>query len=209
MTHVPGIARIVRAATLGVSVRGFAEAAMARGERTVFILGREILPNILGTIFADVGIRLTGSILLIASVNFLGLGLQPPRADWALMISENRLALTIQPWSVAAGEVLGLVGESGSGKTTTALALLGYCRAGVRLAGGSITVAGQRLTSLGERERRRLRGRLISYVPQEPATALNPSVRVGDQIRTMLSVHAPDRPGEDVERVLSQVRLPS
>jgi peptide/nickel transport system permease protein len=105
-THVPGIARIVRAATLGVSVRGFTEAAMARGERTLFILGREILPNILGTIFADVGIRLTGSILLIASVNFLGLGLQPPRADWALMISENRLALTIQPWSVAVPAVL-------------------------------------------------------------------------------------------------------
>ena len=52
------------------------------------------------------GIRLTGSILILASVNFLGLGLQPPRADWALMISENRGGITLQPWAVAAPALL-------------------------------------------------------------------------------------------------------
>jgi peptide/nickel transport system permease protein len=98
ITHVPGISRIVRTATLEVSVRGYVEAAVARGERLTFILRREILPNIATPILADAGIRLTGSILLVASVNFLGLGLQPPAADWALMISENRGGLTIQAW---------------------------------------------------------------------------------------------------------------
>ena len=104
--HVPSIARIVRAATQEVAVRGYVEAAVARGERTSSILGREILPNVLGTVLADVGIRLTGSILILASVNFLGLGLQPPRADWALMISENRGGITLQPWAVAAPALL-------------------------------------------------------------------------------------------------------
>jgi peptide/nickel transport system permease protein len=104
--HVPSIARIVRAATQTVVGRGYVEAAVARGERTPSILAREILPNVLGTVLADAGIRLTGSILILASVNFLGLGLQPPRADWALMISENRGGITLQPWAVAAPALL-------------------------------------------------------------------------------------------------------
>jgi peptide/nickel transport system permease protein len=102
LVHIPSIARIVRAATQEVSTRGYVEAAVARGERLPALLGREILPNVLGTVLADAGIRLTASILIIASVNFLGLGLQPPRADWALMISENRGGISLQPWVVAA-----------------------------------------------------------------------------------------------------------
>jgi ABC-type dipeptide/oligopeptide/nickel transport system permease subunit len=104
--HVPSIARIVRAATQEVSTRGYVEAAVARGERTPALLAREILPNVLGTVLADAGIRLTASILILASVNFLGLGLQPPRADWALMISENRGGIGLQPWAVAAPALL-------------------------------------------------------------------------------------------------------
>jgi peptide/nickel transport system permease protein len=89
-----------------VSTRGYVEAAVARGERLPALLGREILPNVLGTVLADAGIRLTASILILASVNFLGLGLQPPAADWALMISENRGGITLQPWAVAAPALL-------------------------------------------------------------------------------------------------------
>jgi peptide/nickel transport system permease protein len=100
--HVPSIARILRAAALEVSVRGYVEAAIARGDRTDIILRREILPNIWGTIVADGGPRFTVSILLVAAVNFLGLGLTPPTADWALMISENRYGITVNPWSVVA-----------------------------------------------------------------------------------------------------------
>jgi peptide/nickel transport system permease protein len=104
--HVPGIARIVRAATLEVAVRSYVEAAVVRGEKTSALLRREILPNALGPIFADAGLRLTSSILLIASVNFLGLGLQPPAADWALMISENRGGITLQPWVIVVPALL-------------------------------------------------------------------------------------------------------
>jgi peptide/nickel transport system permease protein len=99
--HIPGIVRIVRAATLEVKGRGFVEAAVARGERRSAVLRREIVPNITGTLVADAAPRLTISILLVASLNYLGLGLHPPAADWALMLSENRVGLTIQPWSVA------------------------------------------------------------------------------------------------------------
>ena len=100
--QVPGIARIIRAATLEVSVRGYIEAAIARGERTTRILFREITPNISATIVADGGTRLTVSILSIAALTFLGVGLQPPAANWALMMTENRPGLTYQPWAVIA-----------------------------------------------------------------------------------------------------------
>ena len=52
--------------------------------------------------FADLGVRITSSIILTASVSYLGFGLQPPSADWALMVSENQAGITLQPWAVAA-----------------------------------------------------------------------------------------------------------
>jgi peptide/nickel transport system permease protein len=100
IAHAPRIARVVRGATLEVVTRAYVEAAEARGERTFFLLRREVLPNIWTPILVDFGIRLTASIILIASLSFLGFGLQPPAADWGLMINENRSALTIQPWVV-------------------------------------------------------------------------------------------------------------
>jgi peptide/nickel transport system permease protein len=106
LVQVPSIARILRTATLEVSVRGYVEAAVARGDSLVAILRREILPNVSSTILADAGPRFTVSILLIAAVNFLGLGLDPPAADWSLMISENRAGITINPWAVLAPAIV-------------------------------------------------------------------------------------------------------
>lgn len=100
--NAPSIARIVRTATLEVSVRGYVEAAIARGDPPRSILRREVLPNISAVITADAGPRFTVSILLVAAVNFLGLGLSPPSADWAIMIGENRSGITIQPLAVVA-----------------------------------------------------------------------------------------------------------
>ena len=111
-------------------------------------------------------------------------------------------------FAIERGQILGLVGESGSGKTTTALALLGYQRPGIRRARGSIEIAGESLTEHSERSLRRLRGRLVSYVPQEPAMALNPSIRVGDQIAAMLRAHGSAQAGGSVEEALRQVDLP-
>ncbi len=106
LVQAPLVSRIVRTATVEQSVRGFVEAAVARGERTSAIVRREILPNIVGPIAADAGLRFTYSILLVASVNFLGLGLQPPAADWALIISENRSGLDLNPYVIAVPAIL-------------------------------------------------------------------------------------------------------
>jgi peptide/nickel transport system permease protein len=102
VVQAPQISRIVRTATLEVSVRGYVEAAIARGERAPSVIIREVLPNILGPVLVDAGLRFTYSILIIASVNFLGLGLQPPNSDWALMIGENRSYLAVNSLAVLA-----------------------------------------------------------------------------------------------------------
>lgn len=96
----PGLARLVRAAVLEVAQRGYVEAAVARGESQTRILTREVLPNILHIISADIGLRFCGAVLAMLAVNFLGLGLQPPSSDWALMIADNRQYLNLQPWPV-------------------------------------------------------------------------------------------------------------
>ena len=83
-------------------------------------------------------------------------------------------------FAVGQGETLALVGESGSGKTTTALALLGYARSGLRIAAGEIEIAGQTVPLGDEGAARALRGKLVSHVPQEPGASLNPSLRIGD-----------------------------
>jgi peptide/nickel transport system permease protein len=100
VTTVPGVTRIARAAALEVVDLPYVEAARARGERIHYVMGREILPNIRRPLLVDFGLRVTASILLVAALSFLGLGLKPPAADWGLMIGENRIALTVQPWPV-------------------------------------------------------------------------------------------------------------
>jgi peptide/nickel transport system ATP-binding protein len=92
-------------------------------------------------------------------------------------------------FSIAPGEVLGLVGESGSGKTTVGLALLGHARRGVEIAAGTVQIGAMDVLSLGPRERRNLRGRIVSYVPQDPAASLNPALRIGTQLREVLEAH--------------------
>jgi peptide/nickel transport system ATP-binding protein len=114
------------------------------------------------------------------------------------------LSLSLEP-----GKILAVVGESGSGKTTAALAILGYARRGARISDGHVTVAGEALLGRSASELRRLRGRLISYVPQDPATSLNPSMRIGDQIGAVLRAHLPDQLSEQrVAAALEQVGLP-
>jgi peptide/nickel transport system permease protein len=100
LVHLPRVTRVVRAATLEIGTRGFVERAEARGEKTSVILLREILPNVWTPVLVDFGIRLSASVILVASLSFLGFGLQPPAADWALMISENLTSIFAQPWAV-------------------------------------------------------------------------------------------------------------
>jgi oligopeptide/dipeptide ABC transporter ATP-binding protein len=85
-------------------------------------------------------------------------------------------------FDVGPGEALGLVGESGSGKTVTLRALVGLLPRGAKLTGGTIEIDGVDVTAAREDEQRRLRGTTVSMIFQEPMTALNPVMRVGDQI---------------------------
>jgi peptide/nickel transport system ATP-binding protein len=111
---------------------------------------------------------------------------------------------------LAPGEALGLVGESGSGKTTTALAMLGYSRPGMRIAGGTVSISGERIDLDRERAARAVRGKLVSHVPQDPATSLNPSLRVGAFIDDVLGAHHPGRvSGNSALEALSRVHLPA
>ena len=114
---------------------------------------------------------------------------------------------------VGAGEVLGLVGESGSGKTTVALALLGHTRRGARIGGGEVRIEGRDILALEPLERQRLRGRLVSYVPQDPASALNPAMRIGKQLEEALTEHgfgSSDAERRDrIEETLGEVLLPA
>jgi peptide/nickel transport system ATP-binding protein len=113
-------------------------------------------------------------------------------------------------FDIAAGEVLGLVGESGSGKSTVGLALLGHTRRGARVAGGEVRVDGRNVLAYSPRELRALRGKTVSYVPQDPASALNPALRIGTQLEEVLVAHRfPGSHEERLREMLEEVLLPS
>ncbi|WP_239155094.1 ABC transporter permease [Amycolatopsis sp. FDAARGOS 1241] len=100
LTHAPRTARVARQATVAVRGEDYIKAAEMYAVPRSRVLLREILPNITGRLMVELGLRLTYSIGYIASLSFLGLGIQPPAADWGLMINENRIALVVQPWGV-------------------------------------------------------------------------------------------------------------
>jgi peptide/nickel transport system permease protein len=100
LTHAPRVARVMRGAAQEVVERDFVKAAEAVGEKRGRILFGEILPNVTSPLLVELGLRMTYSIGLVAAISFLGFGLQPPAADWGLMIYENRLSITVQTWSV-------------------------------------------------------------------------------------------------------------
>lgn len=102
IVQLPAISRVIRTAALSVTRMAYVEAAQARGDRVTTIWRRDILPNILPNLLADFGIRISVSILLVAGLNYLGLGLAPPTADWGLMTSENQATISVNVWAVLA-----------------------------------------------------------------------------------------------------------
>lgn len=87
--YVPGCYRIVRSVAVNVAAMDFVVAARARGEGTLYIMLREILPNMVNPVLADFGLRFIFVVLLLSSLSFLGLGVQPPDADWGSLVREN------------------------------------------------------------------------------------------------------------------------
>ncbi len=114
---------------------------------------------------------------------------------------------------VRKGEVLGLVGESASGKTTAATALLVHERRGARIGGGRIVVDGHDVLALKPAELRKLRGGVISYVPQDPSMSLNPALRIQTQLAEILEAHdfgsGPEEREQRLQEMMSEVRLPT
>lgn len=99
LVFIPGLGRVARGAAQSVIVNPYVLSAQARGESDFSIIFREVLPNISGPVLAEYGLRLTYGILFVASLSFLGLGVQPPAPDWGLMVAENRGLLTVAPWA--------------------------------------------------------------------------------------------------------------
>lgn len=102
LLSVPNVTRVVRAATLSVASEDFIAAARARGETSLSIVLRELLPNITGTLIVEFSIRTGYSILFIGGLGFLGFGAQPPTADWGLMVNEGRGTIDASIWPVLA-----------------------------------------------------------------------------------------------------------
>lgn len=100
IVYTPIVARVVRSVVLGVRSKGFVEAARTRGESLAYILLREILPSVLPALAVEAALRFSYAIFLVASLGFLGVGVQPPSPDWGLMVSENRNYLTLTPWAL-------------------------------------------------------------------------------------------------------------
>jgi peptide/nickel transport system permease protein len=101
--------RLARNTALSVAVQDFVEAARLRGEKMLWIVFREIVPNILPTLIAEFGLRFSFVFLTIAALSFLGVGIQPPTADWGSMVAESKTLITfgkIQPLIPAAAIAL-------------------------------------------------------------------------------------------------------
>jgi peptide/nickel transport system permease protein len=100
LTTMPRAARVTRGAAVEVVEKDFVRAAEAIGIPRRRILFSEVLPNITSPLIVETSLRMTFNVAVVAGLSFLGFGLQPPAADWGLMINENRNGLTIQPWPV-------------------------------------------------------------------------------------------------------------
>lgn len=87
--YVPGCYRIIRSVAINVAALDFVVVARARGEGTFYVMIHEILPNMIGPVLADFGLRFIYVVLLLSSLSFLGLGIQPPEADWGSLVREN------------------------------------------------------------------------------------------------------------------------
>ncbi len=96
----PIVARTVRAAVLGEADLDYVEAARLRGERSPYVMFSEVLPNVMPPILVEATIRLGYAIFAVATLSFIGFGLQPPSPDWAVQIADNYQDLAFEWWTV-------------------------------------------------------------------------------------------------------------
>jgi peptide/nickel transport system permease protein len=106
LSHAPQVARVIRSTALDVSERDFVKAVEILGTPRRRVMAKEILPNLVTPLMVETGLRMTYSIVIIAGLSFIGFGIQPPAPDWGLMINENRIGLSENPWAVVAPAAL-------------------------------------------------------------------------------------------------------
>ncbi len=100
LLYTPIVTRVIRSATLGLRDTGYVEAAKLRGENIPFILFREILPGVLPALIVEASLRFSYAIFLVASLGYLGLGVQPPSPEWGRMVLEARSDFVTSPWGL-------------------------------------------------------------------------------------------------------------
>ena len=100
IVYTPIVARVVRSVVLSVRSKGFVEAARLQGESVGWVLFREILPSVTPTLAVEAALRFSYAIFLVASLGFLGVGVQPPSPNWGLMVNEARPHVGQLPWAL-------------------------------------------------------------------------------------------------------------
>jgi len=100
VSYVPIVARVVRSVVLDTKTKEYVVAARTQGEPAWYIVGRHILPSVLPALAVEAALRFSYAIFLVASLGFLGVGVQPPRPDWGLMVSEARNYAALTPWAL-------------------------------------------------------------------------------------------------------------
>jgi peptide/nickel transport system permease protein len=136
LSHAPQVARVLRAAALDVSERDFVRAVEIMGVRRSRVMTGEILPNLVTPLMVEAGLRFTYSIIIVAGLSLIGFGIQPPAPNWGLMINENRIGLTANPWAVVVPAALIALLTVGVNTLTDAIArvALGVDRAEAMMA---------------------------------------------------------------------------
>jgi peptide/nickel transport system permease protein len=105
-SQAPALARVMRSAALETRERDLVHAVQLWRPGNLRIILGEVLPNVSGPFLVEIGLRLTYAIIVIAGISFLGLGIQPPAANWGLMISENESGIGANVWAVAVPALL-------------------------------------------------------------------------------------------------------
>ena len=116
------------------------------------------------------------------------------------------LALDDVSFEIAPGEILGFVGESGAGKSLTGMSILGLLDPPGRVAAGEVWLGGRRIDKLAHRDMRRIRGKEIGAVFQDPLMSLNPLLQIGEQLVETIRTHLPVSQAEAIERALALMR---
>jgi peptide/nickel transport system permease protein len=100
IAFVPSMTRITRSVALSVRKQDFVNAAIARGESSLYVVSREMLPNVVAPAIVEMTIRVAFAVMLFATLSFLGLGAQPPASEWGLMAAEARKFMHLSAWMI-------------------------------------------------------------------------------------------------------------